>query len=1679
MLYKHILLFLLLCSFGIILTLQDQKLFNPDFAYAQENPLLLAPRAGEVIQGNAPYEIILSGAQAEKVAFRATLSDSWQDLRILASEEGDTALLKVKLPRYNSNTAQLQVTLKDGGILFSDLFTIDSVPPESRVVGIPYLTEGKIKIPFFAQGPDLQSLHLALRSQNGQTWESSSLSPTQAIQEGFSISVQDGLYDLTLLAQDQVGNVETKIKPDLENFLVDTTPPKLGLEVEMSENYAKGGQRVKVRYHADDSYIDSQTLTFEYLSNGNTVGYVDPGQDKTHGEFDWELPREDYEDVRLRFSARDLSGNLSTLESKSFALFGQSPHAVIVGERAGGGDQVIFKIDYVHSEALKVANPDFSLHIYEGTWNEEAGRFVWDTENPIRDAAFVDADRSEIRLAVDRQDKAYCARLYFGPENNLNEEEPHASTEPESIFIGLDRLQRVTLVDLPLENRIVRSSQALELQYTVSEFVPRNAQLILEYSNNGGRNWKAITEEPIAVSHGLNTYSWKIPEADLAYGVLRAVTEISKSGVIYRVQDLMEGGIVVDDLPPLEAKIIRVIDENKRPLKPGQYTNSKELSFEWRALDDGASGISHAHFWHASSQESEQTELQWSNLHPGATEPDRLLPSAGIYRFQPEREPQALRRFAFDLQVFDYAGNSNFENDKPAIDQVPKWNFFVDYQAPEVSLHSYLPVADKLKVGDIVTLSWEASDDTVDSLGSSPVSIYMRNHEGEINLLETGLSPYGVSAIEVPATASSSLQFFVVARDQSGNQSSFSAEGIATPVYQLSRSVVPEVSLALEAQTDFDENLSFSWQANRIPVEDLDQLLLWRSDDGGKTWQLEEVYSVAEGLLIYETPSKDGRYAFSLTGLSKKGLEEAAPLYPRDIEASLFIDRESPEIETKLTPDKGRFLIGGETPNLRLRVSDPSFQKEGVTITLKIEQKEETKTHSLSSLGLENETWAEVAIPAEEPGNYQIMIEARDRFGNASTTEVSYQLLSPLNHKVLGFSEDAPYYTRSQRMLFWNLPQLPSKDEEFLTLSFQRLEKGQGEWQPAGPLQKFADHVPDTGRFYLETGLPEKEGFYRIALEVEGDPLQGATYSKVFYVEKPELKAKIGNPEDLKVRGIREYPLDIVVTHKERLYELPPQKLAFFYRFYPPGSETPLYPDWEEQEVSLSYWESLLEESNEVELGTYKSNFLPFMGEGRYEIIPFFQDIYGFKTFEPNQDSEPDRILTFDAGAPQVELHYKTPELLFFKAYDPFLDASSLVFEARLKEVEEDWKPVYLEPDLEQSADTVAGFYNLETFANAEDHEFRVRIWDAVGNLGYAQATSNYYPGGVDYRALQATETEGSQESYTGPNLSRRADFQIVTASKNLWPEGLQSITLYWRKVTPMNLAPRWQHQVLPLRFVDKTQITLPFHATSSGLYQFIVASRSRDDRVEFEGEPKLDTKPELEVFVYTKGYILDVAPLYRAPENIDYTHGLEIVERVDPGQTYRLQWSLLSDGPVAETTKFFLSLSTDGGRTWGIEEEIIPTETQELEGSYFNPHGSEMIDELFLQNRFFSYDWQCPSEAGLSDDALGVLRIRSVEISQGLPELERKGLSPHFFIGTLYSQVEVQTGIDYYTEKIKDAKKSLELEDYEEALRHLSDARQELDTSDVNELLADVYEKLGDQIRAKHHRDHAKALDQ
>ncbi|MCA8940718.1 MAG: hypothetical protein KDB07_12950, partial [Planctomycetes bacterium] len=399
------------------------------------------------VQGGSEVTFGWEGQDYTKIELSTDGGRTWRNVG--ASGSGD---FKVALPKVNTNAAQVRLTLGSGTLVPSNLFSIDSSPPRTEVTGDPFIENQRIRIPFTVVGPDAETITLDLKRQNADHLPPITMTLGEAKAQGFPVP-SDGTFEIRLTATDRVGNAETKTAPDKTDFIVDVTSPQITLDLALPHasnfgKYAMGGENISLTYTIFDAHVDLSSLRFEVIADDKVEAQIDPGADPSRdGNFMWQAPYEDWGTVQIEMVVSDLSGNVTRERSTPFAIFASTPEVNIVQEQSGDtSDSVVFTLAYQHIEGLRSRTVDLpiSVHIYEADWDSSQQRFVWNLASPIQDGILQGPNKDKIQLNLQRQDRAYAARLVVGSgERNLSEPVPTESTQPESIWINLDRVRRM------------------------------------------------------------------------------------------------------------------------------------------------------------------------------------------------------------------------------------------------------------------------------------------------------------------------------------------------------------------------------------------------------------------------------------------------------------------------------------------------------------------------------------------------------------------------------------------------------------------------------------------------------------------------------------------------------------------------------------------------------------------------------------------------------------------------------------------------------------------------------------------------------------------------------------------------------------------------------------------------------------------------------------------------------------------------------------------------------------------------------------------------------------------------------------------------------------------------------------------------------------------------------------
>ncbi len=1674
-------------------------------------------------RGGDKQPITWQGGDASSVEFSADKGVNWTQL----TETGPSPL-QITIPTVDSSNATIRVMLADGLILTSDAFVVDSTAPVSALTGRPFMSlgrgnvpKGRVVMPFDAVGPDVASLQVTFTpTGGGEAWSTPWITADQAAATGFP-APPDGLYHLTLTARDRVGNIETKSQPDFRDFIVDSEAPLVRISTGAGA-HAIGGSKLAVEWEAVDPNLDLATLKFEYVAGGVIIETIDAGEARARGSFEWTLPREDQREARIRATVADRAGNQASAESEPFLLFSGRPQAVIVDERSEAASEAGFDLAFLNAASLKHLNMPWRVDLYSAAWDAARLQWVWDTANPYRDLPMrVEEDgRSVITFSASYINKAFLARLVVGDGNNqLTEPAPSQASQPESVFHGLTRIARATLVEPKGGLGFIAAGSPITLSYKIPGDLYRGSTLILEYSPDSGESWLPINDTPITILRDRleDTFTWSNPPQQLEFTSIRALTGVTIGTIEYRVADLMKGGIVVDSRAP-RAEIIRVLDANGRPLASGDYTNSRRFTVEWRVTDTGGSGVVDAVLWDnarfAAGRAPDSHAWNRMKFSPGSLEPSSepramdLRTQETVIDFGDFAGP--VGKIGLIVEGIDRAGNRRFPDGEPPADAAPAFELNIDYLPPVVRLTSQPPGAE-LMPGSLIRLEWTTSDiepnpRIADSLGANPVSVYALDADGNASLLATGLPANGGLEVPVPALTDQMVRFTVAARDRAGNASGVT-EGATTRPALVQNAALPEVRLRRGAVSlDAGVTLNFEWDQTRGRASELATLTLWVTTNAGQSWTRAGEFAPGQRV-TFALPGPDDDFAFSLTATSNAGLAEPTPRSVRDTEEVWIVDTQAPSVQIEVRPDRPMHFVGDEPPIVRAIATDRHFRAAGtrLTATRVVEGSPVTTETLRQGDNFTNGEWVETPVElGAAPGTITLRIESEDGSGNTSWAEAIIEVRIRPAFVVHGLSGTEPYYARTPRDITWD-----STGEGAGTgrvkISLRPVRMVDGAVMPTGNAEiVLAGSVMDTGRFTIPGGLPDAVGEWLVVLEAldAPEPLPPIVSQRVFKIVHAEPWPVLApHPDQVRLEdgtpvfaGLGSLPLQLSINHvgeDERPYELTIESASIRWRHTGTDGTT---TEWQNAPAALV-------PGTPARVGRFRVNFLPENGEGIYELAPMMRDIYGYASPDP-----PVQILSLvvDGGPPVVTLTSPSgPKSVYtdedvatlrFRATDPLLDVESIHLQYRAFG-ETEWKTLHAERILDETpAGSSTGSF-APTFDQPGRYLVRVMASDLVGQTGYGMLASPVYSGSGNYVAIRPIPAHGTDPAgdYTTPYSSRRAKFRVHVEPIRPWEEGLRSLTLWWRYTEHAGDRPsQWfkidfdQRHLIGEQPVDTTQSldaetylnSLPFEARVSGRYDFIVTSESMWGQLESPQLPDANSEPEMTCMVFAEPLSMTASlkpaggiAVPRIDERL--RHG-----ELEPGETYQLHWTLRVPASLPEIHRnYALQISHDAGETWGGELELQPLPERDTEDATDPEDTPTAIAGLGYSTTVanVSYDggkthfreyrhsapWSLPVGSPKNSSRMLLLRVVMREsAAEDLAPMETSAHTSSYAVGLRPESVTTSDN-NYYERLVAAGNKAREGGDLKRALELYTQARAQNSNPEIEKLVGEVQGEL------------------
>jgi hypothetical protein len=155
------------------------------------------------------------------------------------------------------------------------------------------------------------------------------------------------------------------------------------------------------------------------------------------------------------------------------------------------------------------------------------------------------------------------------------------------------------------------------------------------------------------------------------------------------------------------------------------------------------------------------------------------------------------------------------------------------------------------------------------------------------------------------------------------------------------------------------------------------QIELWVTADGGKSWSNQGEVDVLRGPATYLAP-RDGRYGFLIVPLMAGGVRNFTPKPGDPPDRTIVVDTAPPVVEV-LAPNGGETLGGGRSTLVRWVAQDANLHPEGITLEASTDS---GQTWGVLQSGLANTGsyhW-EIRLPSST--RCRIRVRARDLAGN-------------------------------------------------------------------------------------------------------------------------------------------------------------------------------------------------------------------------------------------------------------------------------------------------------------------------------------------------------------------------------------------------------------------------------------------------------------------------------------------------------------------------------------------------------------------------------------------------------------------------------------------------------------------------------------------------------------------------
>lgn len=133
--------------------------------------------------------------------------------------------------------------------------------------------------------------------------------------------------------------------PPQSQFIIDRTPPTVGIGYPPAKTKLRGGGTYTVRWEANDPHLKATPITIRFSRDGKSAGDVVTSAIGNTGSYEWTVPRDMTTAGVLRIEALDKAGNLGSAEAANLLVDSVKPKGRVVGPAICARPEVPLQLD--------------------------------------------------------------------------------------------------------------------------------------------------------------------------------------------------------------------------------------------------------------------------------------------------------------------------------------------------------------------------------------------------------------------------------------------------------------------------------------------------------------------------------------------------------------------------------------------------------------------------------------------------------------------------------------------------------------------------------------------------------------------------------------------------------------------------------------------------------------------------------------------------------------------------------------------------------------------------------------------------------------------------------------------------------------------------------------------------------------------------------------------------------------------------------------------------------------------------------------------------------------------------------------------------------------------------------------------------------------------------------------